>query len=374
MGRSHPPSLITRTRRTLRDETDVRRGDRLLIGVSGGSDSTALLHVLQRLSGALGVGLFAHGVDHGLRAAATEELDKVERLATSWGVPFARTCVQLPSQGNLQANARKARYAALDAAAARVGARWVVTAHHASDRAETVLLRLLSGSGPTGLGVLPACSPGRLRPFIRSPKQAIRDHLERHQLRFSEDPSNQDSRFTRTRIRSELLPLLEDIRPGASARLNDLADALTAGPPPQVVDPEGRPVALGREQIVQLRRVLRQGKGRVWLKNGLQVDLAAGSEQAAPGGKPLHPQSVAVLLAKRKEGLPSDAWQSGNSPNPQPPDDPSSGDSSPAPEHECGATSPVDQARDKPAARLTPKDARNATLPTRNSKRGKGPC
>lgn len=301
MGRTHPPSLITQTRRTLREETSVRRGDRLLVAVSGGSDSTALLHVLQRLGDPLGVQLFAHGVDHGLRPAATAELDGIERLAKSWGVPFGRTRVELPSHGNLQANARNARYAALDEAAARARARWVVTAHHAGDRAETVLLRLMSGSGPGGLGVLPACSPGRLRPFIRSPKQAVLEHLKRHNLSFSQDPSNLDPRFTRTRVRAELLPLLEEIHSGASERLNELADALSAGPVPQVLDPEGERIPLGRAQIAQLRRVLARGRGRVWLKGGLQVELTErGGERLATVDR-RGAQEGAVLRATRAE-------------------------------------------------------------------------
>src|SRR3982751_2993891 len=141
MPRSHPPTLITLVRRTLVEECGPLKGRAVLAAVSGGGDSQAMLSVLARLAPTLRYRLSAHGVDHGLRSEAGSELDKAQALATKLGVPFARTQLALARGGNLQARARTARYAALREVAQPEDA-VIATAHHADDRAETVLLRL----------------------------------------------------------------------------------------------------------------------------------------------------------------------------------------------------------------------------------------
>src|SRR5688572_20374575 len=153
MPRSHPPSLVTLVRRTLREECGPLAQRSVLAAVSGGGDSQAMLSVLARLAPELGFRLAAHGVDHGLRSEAAAELDVAEALATKLGGPFSRTRLQLERGSNLQARAREARYAALRDVA-RSSEALIATAHHATDRAETVLLRLLRGAGPRGLAVL----------------------------------------------------------------------------------------------------------------------------------------------------------------------------------------------------------------------------
>src|SRR5580700_9502733 len=155
MPRTHPPTLITLARAALREHPLVPRGSSVLVAVSGGPDSIALLHVLALLRRRLGFGLFAHGVDHGLRAEAAAELDLTEGFCRSLDVPFSRTRVAVPPGGNLQARARSVRWEALRAAASRAGADRVATGHHAGDRAETLLMRLLRGTGVNGLAVLP---------------------------------------------------------------------------------------------------------------------------------------------------------------------------------------------------------------------------
>ncbi len=275
--RSHPPALLRRTERTLREETPLERGDRIIVAVSGGGDSTALLHVLCRLAPRLGVELFAHGVDHGLRPAASAELDLAERLAGELGVSFSRTRVSVGAGGNLQARARAARYAALDAEADRRDARWVATAHHANDRAETVLMHILRGTQAAPL--LPAAAERRLRPLIRSPASAVVAHLARHGLAHATDPSNRDPRFLRTRIRYELIPLLEQLTPGATEHLNFLADDWEAREPVVVTDAQGRALRLNRSQVDQIRRARKLGQpdARIWLSGGLEIAAASRS-------------------------------------------------------------------------------------------------
>src|SRR5258708_1873109 len=196
----------------------------------------ALLHVLSKLSSRRGAHLAAHAVDHGLRSAAAEEIAMAERMASDLGVPFSSTRVQVRAGANLMARARAARYEALDAALAIWGAEngkkelrascFLATGHHADDRAETVLMRLLRGTGPVGLAVLPPRAGRLIRPFVRARRADVIAHLDRHRIPHAHDPTNEDPRFFRTRIRREALPLLEQLSPRIVEHLCDLADAM----------------------------------------------------------------------------------------------------------------------------------------------------
>jgi tRNA(Ile)-lysidine synthase len=291
LPRSHPPTLITLTSRTLREECGVERGAHLLCAVSGGPDSMALLCVLARLAPKLGFALSAHGVDHGLRADAAAELDLAEQQAQRLGVQFGRTRVAVAPGGNLQARARSARYAALEDAQRAAGAHFLATAHHADDRAETVLLRLLRGAGPRGLAVLPARAGERIRPFLRARRADVLAHLGRHGVHFAVDPSNRDRRHQRVRVREELLPLLVELSPGIVEHLTALADALGEGSGAEALDVG--PIPLGRAQRRLLARAVsrRQREARIPL----------------PGGRILGLDSVTLeprLLAQGRPGKP----------------------------------------------------------------------
>ena len=279
MARSHPPTLITLVGRTLREECGVARGTRVLLALSGGGDSMALLHVLAWHSKKQGYGLCAHGVDHGLRPEAAAELDAAEALCAELGVAFSRSVLALHAGGNLQARAREARREALTSAAARAQADLLATAHHADDRAETVLLRLLRGAGPQGLSVLPPRTGVWIRPQCRARKADITAHLSRHRLPFAEDPSNQNRRFLRTRVRFEVLPLLEQLSPQIVSHLCALADALGEGgatsEAPALIDERGVALMLNRAQrhLVGRARTLGQRAARVSLPQGRELGL-----------------------------------------------------------------------------------------------------
>jgi len=143
--------------------------------------------------------------------------------------------------------------------------RYLATAHHADDRAETALIRLLRGTGPQGLAVLPARSSHLLRPLIRARRVDILRHVERHDVPFAQDPTNLDPRFLRTRVRHELLPLMTELSPRIVEHLCDLADATGSGsslddpPVPSMV--EG--ICLGKAQRISLARALRNRNSRV---------------------------------------------------------------------------------------------------------------
>lgn len=224
--RTHPPTLITLVKGTLSRECSLPRGARILLAVSGGTDSTALLHVLAGLQASLGFTLVAHGVDHGLRAEAKNELDRAGELAERLSVPWDVTRVSVLPGGNLQARARDVRYEALEAARKKEQCSWLATAHQADDRAETVMMRILRGTGPHGLGVLSPREAKRLRPMIRATRADVEAHIARHGLVFASDPSNRDPRFLRSRVRAELMPLMHALNPGVVAHLCALADAV----------------------------------------------------------------------------------------------------------------------------------------------------
>lgn len=224
MKGSHAPTLLTLAARELREHALARRGETVLVAVSGGPDSMALLHVLARLAPKQGFRVIAHGVDHGLREGARAELELAADLARSLDVPFATTRVTVAPGGNLQARARAARWDALDRARHHASAASIATAHHADDRAETVLLRLLRGTGVRGLAVLPPRSGDRIRPFLRATRTDVQAHLARHAIPFAVDPSNADARFARARARAELMPLLVRLSPRIVEHLCALAD------------------------------------------------------------------------------------------------------------------------------------------------------
>lgn len=221
------PTLDTLALRCVRDEIGLPRGARVLVAVSGGPDSMALLDVLGRRAGELGLTIVAHGVDHGLRADAATELDLAQALADRHGVVFSRSRVQVARGGNLQARARDARWNALRKAAADADAAFIATGHHADDRAETVLIRLLRGAGPSGLAVLGPREGDAIRPFVRARRSDIEAHVSRRSLRVARDPSNDDPRFVRTRIRRGLLPQMAELDPRIVLHLCALADALS---------------------------------------------------------------------------------------------------------------------------------------------------
>jgi tRNA(Ile)-lysidine synthase len=195
----------------------------------------ALLHVLGLLRRELAFGLFAHGIDHGLRIEAAAELDLAETFARSFEVPFDRTRVVVAPGGNLQARARTARWEALRAAAALAGAQRIATGHHADDRAETMLMRILRGTGARHLGVLPALDGDRIRPMLRARRADVEAHVRRHRIPFCSDPSNRDPRFLRTRVRLELVPLLERLNPRVVEHMYVLADELVGLEPSRPV-------------------------------------------------------------------------------------------------------------------------------------------
>jgi len=213
-------------------------GRRVLVAVSGGLDSTALLHLLYGQSRRHGLELSVGHVNHGLREEASDaDQAAVEALAGALGLPVR--CLRADprprraggtsrSRPTLQEAAREARYEALRALAAGLGAERIATAHTADDQAETVLLRLLRGSGPDGLGGIPERSPDGVivRPLLAVSRRELEAFASAQGLAWREDASNAKPDYARNRLRLRWLPgLASEFNPRLLRALGGLAEA-----------------------------------------------------------------------------------------------------------------------------------------------------
>ncbi len=247
--------------------------ERVVVAVSGGADSLALLHILRALQGELRISLHAATLDHGLRGAqGAADAAFVRDIAAEWGIPCTVGGADVPRLAaewrlGIEAAARRARYAFLSACAAQVGAHCLATAHQRDDQAETVLLHLIRGSGLAGLrGILPATQRDGLRivrPLLEIGREELRAYLAGLGIAPREDASNADLQYARNKVRHAILPLLRQINPSVVASLARTAQtlrddyaALMATLPPYA------PPSLRREDFLQLL----PAQQRLWLR------------------------------------------------------------------------------------------------------------
>ncbi len=200
-------------------------GSRVIAAVSGGADSVCLVHVLRELGCDL-TGI-AH-LNHKLRGEASDQDEQfVGELARSLGLPFHTASASIRELlGNLEQNARRARREFFSELIAAGYATRIALGHTRDDQAETVLFRLLRGSGLSGLaGILPVTDQGLIRPLLGVGRADVLLYLRERGLAWREDATNQCSDFARNRIRQSLLPqLAQEWNPGITVALNRLAD------------------------------------------------------------------------------------------------------------------------------------------------------
>ena len=207
----------------------LHRGDRVVVAVSGGPDSMALLHVLWEVRERLGLTLEVAAVDHGLRADARREVALVRERAAALGLPFSVVEVDVAAErrarrgASLQDAARDARLRALAALARAHGANRVALGHQADDQAETILYRIVRGTGVAGLAGIPYRREVFIRPLLDVTRAQIRRYLRLRSIPSIEDPSNADTRYARARIRHHILPALAGENPRVSEALRSLA-------------------------------------------------------------------------------------------------------------------------------------------------------
>jgi tRNA(Ile)-lysidine synthase len=177
------------------------------LAVSGGGDSTALLLMFHAVGGIVTPPVVAT-VDHGVREEAADEARTVAGLCDELGLAHTTLKGELPDRSagsaNLSARARDLRYALLHNHAQQVGARWIVTAHHADDQLETLIMRLNRGSGVGGLASIRSKSGNVVRPLLTWTRNELQDIVVEADVEVACDPSNVDDRFDRARLRQKL--------------------------------------------------------------------------------------------------------------------------------------------------------------------------
>lgn len=213
-------SLLTRFRDHIAG-LHLPRG-RALVAVSGGPDSVTLLDLMVRSRDVHGLDLIVAHLDHGIQATSAQVALQVQALATSCQVPFESGSIRLGPAAT-ETLARGQRYAWLERTRARMGADIVCTAHHRDDQIETVLMRVLAGSGPAGLAGMGAVQGRIVRPLLPFPRAELLEYLREVGRDSWLDPANTDPRHLRSWLRTELLPLLSVRVPRISSNLERLA-------------------------------------------------------------------------------------------------------------------------------------------------------
>ena len=222
---SAPVMLPTRVAMAISLHRIFEPGERALVAVSGGPDSLALLSILREIVPVLPLHLTVAHFDHGWRADSTADLDFVGSMAAKWGYDFhtARAAADTPYT---EQAARTARYAFLRQTATATNSTAIALGHTQDDQVETLLLHLLRGSGARGLGAMCRRDGDLARPLLDISRRDIEAYLARLNLTPRRDPSNDDPRFTRNRLRQQLLPAIDGFDPAARELLARTADIL----------------------------------------------------------------------------------------------------------------------------------------------------
>ena len=211
---------------TIRQHKALVSGERVIVAVSGGGDSVALLHLLKRAKKSLACDLHVASLDHGIREeAGKQDLAFVESLANQWGIPCTVGRVDVPTLSRewgigIEAAARRARYAFLARVAAEQESACVAVGHHAMDQAETIIMNIARGSGNRGLCGMQVSAampnhPGMrlLRPLLYVSKEDLAYYCSRHSLPYRADASNADIKYRRNFVRHEVISRLQTLNP-----------------------------------------------------------------------------------------------------------------------------------------------------------------
>lgn len=225
--------FLNTVEQTISDLAMLNPGEQVLLAVSGGPDSVALLDVLHLLSSSHSIHLGVAHLDHGLRQGDSEQdAEFVSRLAEKYHLPFYLKKADVAAYRkthrlSLEDAARKVRYDFLREISEKNGYHRIATAHHADDNAELILMNMIRGSGTKGLGgIPPKRSDSIIRPLIRCYRSDILIYLSQRKLDYVTDATNADRRFTRNRIRLDLMPLLQTFNPKIGQTLNKLGSII----------------------------------------------------------------------------------------------------------------------------------------------------
>jgi len=223
-------TTINKIRSTILKYEMISPGDKVIVALSGGPDSICLLNALHKLSPELEISLVVAHIDHGLRGAEDEfETQLARKVAGTMGLPFETEKVSCLKdiQSSLEERARSIRYSFLERICKIHKAQKIALGHNLNDQAETILMRLLRGSGPSGLSGIPPIRDKRIiRPLIEVQRDEILYYLNAHSIPFAIDSSNTNIKHLRNRIRLELVPILLDYQPNLMEQLGKFSNII----------------------------------------------------------------------------------------------------------------------------------------------------
>jgi tRNA(Ile)-lysidine synthase len=231
---SHLRRLLQQIEVTNRRHSLIRRGDSLVVGLSGGPDSVALIYLLSKLRRKYSLKIAAAHLDHGLSGQSREYLTTAKKTALTLGVPFysKKVSVRVSAKKikrSLEESGRIERYRFFEETAKKTSARKIVTAHTLDDQAETMLMRIFRGSGLRGLSGIPYRRPQGayviVRPLLDCSKKELVGFLKENGIPYCTDKTNRDPNFTRNRVRHKILPLIKSsFNPRIDQNLASLRD------------------------------------------------------------------------------------------------------------------------------------------------------
>jgi tRNA(Ile)-lysidine synthase len=291
-------NVVEAVLRECRDDGILARRPHVVVAVSGGADSTALLHALTRAAPRLGLELTAAHLDHGLRRGSAAAATKVAALCESLGVPLVSR--RATPDRDAEDAARRLRYAFLEETVAEAGSETIALGHTGDDQAETVLLHLIRGAGLEGLAAMRVREGLRFRPLLGVWRIDTVAHCLRHHLEPVEDATNRSPRYARNRVRLRLIPLLETFNPQVKAALTRLAAGAQAEH--EVVVGEATRWLAGQRTELD-RRDFRALPAAVAVEVFRRVWARALDGGPPPGSAELLEQAARTLRSDRTEGM-----------------------------------------------------------------------
>lgn len=339
--------MLEKVRWTINTRQLLPADPHVLVAVSGGADSMAMLFALQALREAFKLTITAAHLDHSIRSDSRADAAFVRRMCATFNIPLWEERVDVPalrgSSGNLEEIARDARHRFLEATAHHVGANAIALGHTRTDLVETLLLHLMRGAGPGGLRGLAASRPPYIRPLIDCARQETRAFCRVHSIPFRDDPTNADTALRRNALRLEVLPHLERFNPRSEEALARAAELWGEAQESllwaaqrgfeRVVSPEGLDLGalealpqsvqrlvlrhaaqkamgerhtLTRAHVDALWRLTKKGRGAAHLPGGLRAFAYRGTLrlELAPSGEPYRE----VLPLQGELHLPEVGW------------------------------------------------------------------